>query len=78
MNLMKTLRNLIFHYRLKRAVKRANELHALTGCRYLVILWKSRPLAIQRREMKQWIATRKLRKGITIRDIEQRALYITA
>lgn len=78
MKIIRTIRNLILHYRIKKAVRQANELHRLTGYRYLVILWKGSLKVIQRRQIKQWIKTRKLRKGITIRDVEKRAVYITA
>lgn len=78
MKLIKTIKNLIFHHRMKKAIREANELHRLTGYRYLVIMWKGNLKIIQKREIKQWIAARKLKKGITIRDVEKKAIYITA
>lgn len=77
MKLIKTIKNLIFHYRIKKAIRQANELRNLTGYRYLVIMWKGQLKIVRKQEIKQWIAMRRLRKGTTIREIERKAIYIT-
>lgn len=77
MKLFKTIQNLIFHCQIKKAIREANVRHDLTKAKYFVIMWKGSPRVIPKREIKNWIATRKLQKGITIQDIERKAIYAT-
>jgi hypothetical protein len=71
------LRKLIFTHRLKKAIKKAKQASELTGKKYLVITWKKRPVCISKQQLKLWIRTKKFAKGITIQDIEQRAIFTT-
>lgn len=65
----------IFAARLKKAIDAAIHAHAADGRTYIVIRWGTRPVAIAKSKIKEWINGRRL-KGITIGDIEKNALYI--
>lgn len=75
--MFKKLKNILFNRRLRRAIREANELSALTGLRYFVIVLDGDLKVVSKRRLKQLIDTRRFRKGTTIRDFEKRALHIT-
>jgi hypothetical protein len=75
--MIKYIKNKIFRHRAVKAMKKAREIHKLTGRTMMVILWKGRPIVMAKQELKLWINTRKLQKGVTIRQIESTALYIS-
>jgi len=74
--MIKYLKNKLFRYCAVKAMKQAKRTHALTGETILVILWKGKPVAVSKRKLKEWIRTKRIR-GITIQQIEKKALYIT-
>lgn len=65
----------IFKWRLNRQIRKANKYHKLTRFKYMVILWKGRPVALPKRTVKEWIKTKKL--NTTMAHVEKYALYIT-
>ncbi len=75
--MFKKLKNILFNRRLRRAIREADELSALTGLRYFVIVLDGDLKVVSKRRLKQLIDTRRFRKGTTIRDFEKRALHIT-
>ena len=75
--MFKKFKNILFNRRLRRAMREANELSALTGLRYFVIILDGEVKVVSKRRLKQLIDTRRFRKGTTIRDFEKRALHIT-
>lgn len=76
--MIKIINNYVFKLRLKSAIKRANEWHKLTDATYLVILKKRKPIVVAKQQLKQWIAQKRFKKGVTIQSIEQGALHIAS
>lgn len=75
---MKTLfRKLIFAGRFRKAVRTADKWHHITHRKYLVVVVNGKLEVISKQELKNFIHIGVFRKGTTIQDIEQRALYIT-
>ena len=75
--MIKLIKELIFAYRFKRAVKKANRFHHLTHRKYMVLVINRRLEILSKQELKKFIAGGVFRKGTTTRDIEAKALYIT-
>ena len=71
------IKRVIFAWKYKRAVKKANELAGLTGLRYYVVILNGSLKVAPRKAFKELIARRRFRKGTTIQDIEKSALFIT-
>ena len=74
---MNIIQKIIFKWRYKRAVSKANRFHKATKRKYLVLILKGKPVVISKKRIRQLIATQHFRKGTTVRDIEQRAIYTT-
>lgn len=70
------IRTAIFHKRYLKACNMANRLHQADGRTYMVLLFKGRPVIVSKDKVKHWIATRRLKKGVTIQMAEKGALYI--
>lgn len=47
--MVKFLKNIIFEFRLRRAIKQANAFNKLTGAKYYVLLYKGKPGYIPKR-----------------------------
>lgn len=75
---MNIIQKIIFSWRYRRAVSNAERLHRSTKRKYLVILLDGKPVAVSKRKVRTLVATRKFRKGVTVADIEKRALYTTS
>lgn len=71
------IKDLIFAFRFKRAVKKADRFHHITHRKYMVLVIDKRLEVLSKRELKTFIAHGIFRRGTTIRDIEQKALYVT-
>ena len=65
------------NYRIKRAIRLADELSKASRRKYLVLLVAGVPKVFSKQELKKMIAQRKFRKGTTIQDLEKRAILIT-
>lgn len=70
------IRNAIFQKRYITACSRAKKFHDADGKTYLMLLFKGRPVVVDKQKVKQWIAARKVKKGVTIQMVEKGALYI--
>ncbi|MBR1468501.1 MAG: hypothetical protein IJ605_00070 [Prevotella sp.] len=70
------IKKLIFGLRYKMAVRKADKLHKATKRKFLVVVLGGKPAVLSKRKVRNLIATRYFRKGTTVRDIEDRALYI--
>ena len=68
---------LIFAYKYKRAVKKANKLAKETKRRYYVLQLKGKMCVLTKQTIKHWVATRRFRKGVKMQDIERMVLYST-
>ena len=74
---MNKLKKWINDFRLRKAIKKANKLHAETGYRYLVLLVKGKPRVYSKQTIKKLIKLRYFKKGVKISDIDRKALYTT-
>lgn len=72
------IKNMILNYRVRRAVRLAEELSKASKRKYLVIMVAGVPRVYSKRELKTMIARRKFRKDTSIQDLEKRAILITA
>lgn len=71
------IKDLILNYRIRRAVKLADELSRASRRKYLVLLVAGVPKVYSKQELKTMIRSRKFRKGTTIQDLEKKAILIT-
>lgn len=71
------IKELIFAWKYKRAVRKADRLARLTGLRYFVIYMNGSLKVVPKKAIKELVARRRFRKGVTVADIEKRALFIT-
>lgn len=72
------IKDIILNYRIKRAIKLAKELSQASKRKYIVLLVAGVPKVYAKQDLKKMIAQRKFRKGVTIQDLEKRAILITA
>ena len=71
------IKDFILNYRIKRAIRLADELSKASRRKYIVLLVAGVPKVFSKQELKKMIAQRKFRKGTTIQDLEKRAILIT-
>lgn len=69
------IRDTLFYFRFKRAIRKADKYHRLTGNKFMVLLYKNRPIVKSKKNLKAMIADGKLK--CTIGQLENIALYIT-
>lgn len=67
----------IFAWRYKRAVKEAKYLAGLFGMKYYVINFNGSLKVVPKKNIKELIRQKKFRKGVTLEDIEKMALFVT-
>lgn len=72
------IKDLILNYRVRRAIKLAEELSRVSKRRYLVLMVAGVPKVYSKQELKAMIRRRQFRKGTTIQDLEKKAVLITA
>nr|DAL70306.1 MAG TPA: Myocyte-specific enhancer factor [Caudoviricetes sp.] len=75
--MIKLIKDIIFAWKFKRAVKKANKLSRLFGMKYLVIFLNGRLKIVPKQTVRELVRTHRFRKGVTVADIEKRALYVT-
>lgn len=75
--MIKLIKDIIFAWKFKRAVKKANKLSRLFGMKYLVIFLNGRLKIVLKQTVRELVRTHRFRKGVTVADIEKRALYVT-
>ena len=73
----KIIKELIFGFRFKRAVKKAYRFHHITHRKYMVLVINKRLEVLSKQELRKFVANGIFRKGTTVQDIEQKALYVT-
>lgn len=74
--MIKLIKDIIFAWKFKRAVKKANKLSRLFGMKFLVIFMNGGLKVVPKQTIRELVHTRRFRKGVTVADIEKRALYI--
>lgn len=76
-DMFRLIQDIIFAFRFKRAVKKADRFHHITHRKYMVLVINKRLEVLSKQELKKFIARGVFRKGTTTRDLEAKALYIT-
>lgn len=75
--MIRLIKDLIFAWRYKRAVKKADKLSRLFGMKYFVISLNGGLKVVPKQTIRELVRKRRFRKGVTVADIEKRALYVT-
>lgn len=75
--MIRLIKDLIFAWRYKRAVKKADKLSRLFGMKYLVVYLNGGLKVVPKQTIRELVRKRLFRKGVTVADIEKRALYVT-
>ena len=71
------IKDLIFGFCFKRAVKKADHFHHITHRKYMVVVINKKIEVISKQEIRKFVSHGIFRKGTTAGDIESKALYIT-
>ena len=71
------IKRLIFAWKYRRAVRKADRLAALFGMKYFVIYLNKGLKVVPKKTIKELVRAHRFRRGVTVDDIEKRALYIT-
>ena len=75
--MFRLIKDLIFAWRYKRAMKKAVELSRLHGMKFYVIYLNGGLKVVPKKAIRELVARRRFRKGVTVQDIEKRALFVT-
>lgn len=75
--MIKLIKDIIFAWKFKRAVKKADKLSRLFGMKYLVIFLNGGLKIVPKQTVRELVRTHRFRKGVTVADIEKRSLYVT-
>ena len=75
--MIQLIKDIIFGWRYKRAVRKAVKVQALTGRKQFVILYKGKPVVVSKKKIRSLVATHYFKKGMAVQDIEKRALFVT-
>lgn len=75
--MIKFIKRLWFAREYKRAVKKAIRFSRETGLKYYVIYINKKLKVVPKQTIKELVAKHRFRKGVTLRDIEKRALFVT-
>lgn len=75
--MVKTIKKYIFAWRYKRAVRNARKLSETFGLKYYVIYLNGSLKVVPKQTIKELIKRGRFRKGVTVADIERRAMFIT-
>lgn len=74
--MIRLIKDIIFAWKYKRAVRKADKLSRLFGMKYLVISLNGGLKVVPKQTVRELVARHRFRKGVTVADIEKRALYI--
>ena len=73
----KIIKDIIFAWKFKRVVKKADYLRHITHRKHMVLVIGGKFEVLSKQEVRKFVAHGVFRKGITTGDIERKALYIT-
>ena len=76
-NMIRLIKDIIFGFRFKRAVRRADRFHHITHRKYMVLVINKKLEVLSKQEVRKFVAGGIFQKGKTVGDIESKALYIT-
>jgi len=66
-----------YNRKVEKLIQKAENLRNLTGYCYFVIRFRGKLRIIPKKQLKMWIKNRTFKKGVTIQDIERKAIYTT-
>ena len=75
--MIRLIKDIIFGFRFKRAVRKADRFHHITHRKYMVLVINKKLEVLSKQEVRKFVAGGIFRKGTTVGDIESKALYIT-
>lgn len=75
--MIKLIKDIIFAWKYKRAVRKANKLSTLFGMKYYVLNMGGKLKVVPKQNIRHLLRTHRFRKGVKVTDIEKHALYIT-
>lgn len=75
--MIRLIKDIVFAWKFKRAVKKADKLSRLFGMKYFVISLNGGVKVVPKQTVRELVRKRRFRKGVTVADIEKRALYVT-
>ena len=76
-NMIRLIKDIIFGFRFKRAVRKADRFHHITHRKYMVLVINKKLEVLSKQEVKKFVAGGIFQRETTVRDIESKALYIT-
>lgn len=76
-NMIRLIKDIIFGFRFKRAVRRADRFHHITHRKYMVLVINKKLEVLSKQEVRKFVAGGIFQKGTPVGDIESKALYIT-
>ena len=76
-NMIRLIKDIIFGFRFKRAVRKADRFHHITHRKYMVLVINKKLEVLSKQEVRKFVAGGISQKGTTVGDIESKALYIT-
>ncbi len=75
--MFKLIKDIIWAWRFKRAVRQAKKLSSLFGLKYYVINMNGSLKVVPKKTIRELVRSHRFRKGVTIADIEKLALFVT-
>ena len=76
-NMIRLIKDIIFGFRFKRAVRKADRFHHITHRKYMVLVINKKLEVLSKQEVKKFVANGIFQKGTTVGEIESKALSIT-
>lgn len=75
--MIKRIQQYIHNRRCDKALDEAVELSQKTGRKYFVVMMKGKPMPVTKQYITKLVRTGRFKKGVTVREIEQQALFVT-
>lgn len=75
--MIQLIKDFIWGWQCKRAIKKANKYSKLFGLKYFVIYMNGSLKVVPKRAIRELVAKHRFRKGVKVEDIERRAIYVT-
>ena len=75
--LKKVFENILYRWRLNRAIKVAIKAHEADGRKYLVIDVEGKPTVVAKSHIRSLRKRKMLKRGVTVSDVEKAAYFVT-
>ena len=76
--MIKRIKQYIHNRRCDNALNEAVELSNKTGRKYFVVMMRGKPMPVTKQYITKMVRIGKFKKGVTVKEIEQQALFVTA